>query len=49
MRIHRSEITKDRWVNTSYLRTDGKEEFREPKKLRTVYEGDVMIGEENIW
>ena len=27
--IHKSEITKERWTNTSYLRNDGKEEFRE--------------------
>lgn len=31
--IHRSEITKERWTDTSYLRTDGKEEFREKKQF----------------
>jgi len=27
--IHRSEITQEHWFHTSYLRGDGKEEFRE--------------------
>lgn|SRR5690242_19394659 len=31
--IHRSETTTNRWINTSYLRTDNKEEFRERKEF----------------
>lgn len=31
--IHRSEISPERWINTSYLRTDGREEFREKSKF----------------
>lgn len=31
--IHRSETKSNRWINTTYLRTDGKEEFRERKEF----------------
>lgn len=33
MIIHGSEITSERWIYTSYLRSDGKEEFREKKEF----------------
>ena len=33
MYTHRSEITKEQWVETSYLRGDNKEEFRERKEF----------------
>lgn len=33
MIIHRYEMTSERWINTSYLRSDNKEEFREKKEF----------------
>ena len=48
MRIHRSEITNQQWTDTSYLRTDGKEEFRERKEFgnrHVVFENGSIWGE----
>jgi len=33
MIIHRSQITNERWIDTSFLRSDVKEEFRERAKF----------------
>src|SRR5437660_2484674 len=46
--IHRSEITKERWINTSDLRTDDKEEFREKTKFgnrHAIFEKGALWGE----
>lgn len=46
--IHRSEITKERWTDTSRLRTDGKEEFREKAKYgnrHAVFVKGALLGE----
>jgi hypothetical protein len=46
--IHRSEITKERWTDTSYLRNDGKEEFREKAKYgnrHAVFVKGALLGE----
>lgn len=48
MRIRRSEITNQQWADTSYLRTDGKEEFRERKEFgnrHVVFENGSIWGE----
>ena len=45
--ISRYEITKGRWTNTSYFRTDGKEEFRELAKYgnrHAIFEKNSQIG-----
>lgn len=46
--IYRAEITKEKWTNTSDLRTDGKEEFREKAKFgnrHAVFEKGALWGE----
>lgn len=46
--IHRSEITKERWTDTSYLRNDNKEEFREKAKYgnrHAVFVKGALLGE----
>lgn len=48
MIIHRSEITKERWTETSYLRNDDKEEFREKVKYgnrHAVFVKGALLGE----
>ncbi len=45
--MHRNEITKEQWVDTSYLRNDGKEEFRERTKYgnrHAIFEKGSQIG-----
>jgi len=45
--IYRSQITKERWADTSYLRTDDKEEFRERAKFgnrHAVFEKGSEVG-----
>lgn len=45
--IYRTQITKERWANTSSLRTDNKEEFREYPKYgnrHAVFEKGSDIG-----
>ena len=45
--IRRSDITKERWIDTSYIRTDGKEEFREKKEFgnrHAVFEKGALLG-----
>lgn len=47
IQILRHEITKERWADTSYLRTDGKEEFRERVNYgnrHAVFEKGSQIG-----
>ena len=47
MIIRRSEITKNRWIDTSYLRTDDKEEFRERKEFgsrHVVFDKNSSLG-----
>ena|SRR5438128_11767564 len=46
--IHRSEITNEQWANTSYLRGDNKEEFRERKEFgnrHAVFDKGALWGE----
>jgi hypothetical protein len=53
--IHRSEITSDRWINTSFARNDGREEFREKPEygnLHVIFNvgsdwGEVHVDEHN--
>lgn len=45
-RIHRSEITKEHWIDTSYIRTDGKEEFRERKEYGNRH---IIFDEKSMW
>lgn len=45
--IYRNQLTKDRWQNTSILRSDGKEEFRELPEFgnrHAVFERNSDIG-----
>jgi len=49
--LHRSEITSDRWIDTSFIRTDGKEEFREKPEYgnqHAVFESDTEWGEVHV-
>ena len=45
--IYRNQIYKERWIDTSYLRIDGKEEFRERAKYgnrHAIFEKGSQIG-----
>ena len=49
--IYRNQITKEKWIDTSYLRTDDKEEFRERAKYgnrHAVFEKGSQVGYAHI-
>ena len=49
--ILRRSITTDRWVNTSFLRGDGKEEYRERPQFgnrHAIFEKGALIGQVHV-